>query len=913
MLHGVWLRLRPILLRRRVEREMQDEMAEHIERSTKRLMRRGLSRTQARREAVREFGNLTFIQEEGRIARGAAWAQALVADLKFAVRRSARRPLPTVTIVLVLAIGIGINLVLFTTVHSFAVQPVPGVERGDDLVRIRGSGLSMEGARNRVARRFSVAEFEGYSALEEVFTEVVAWSDSPLWVSADGTEYVRATGTFVTGNYFSTLGVRPPLGAALPQLGVGTETDQRAAVLSHALWVGEYARDPAVVGRTVILEEVLFTIVGVAPEGFEGTGGAAGNALRIWIPLESYPAIMDSAPSELVGFRAVARLRPGVDMRTASAAVEAVASRVAVQVVEGNFRIADAPSAEIVPLLANNEEPEFERSIQQAAFAFGVLGLLILLVTCTNVSALQTGLALARRREIAVRLSLGASRWRIVRQLITESVLLAMVAVPASLLFGLLIFRALGAISGDLPFEMVLDWPPLLFTVGIALAAGVIFGVSPALHATRLALARTLKDSAATLAPSRTRLQRGLVVAQIAFTQPLAVCVAALVLIGMAEFGRPPNEFGDRIVRMQMITGGARPESFDAIGEAAAEQERNVDRVIQRLTEIPGVTGIARDRSVLRFTGAPFVAEGISNPERSAGPPVHLHGRVASAGYLGVLGIPLLVGRDLSPEDELLNRTETEGAVPTVIGDDMARRLWGGANPVGRRVISTQDVRGRPLTLEVVGVYRQLAPRRGTARDGFQVFVPSDPRQFGLQANATLLVRTTLPAESLIPTIRETVTAELSRSSISEIGTLQSIQNAERTTMVAATALLSAGGFLALLLSALGLYALVAFAVEQRRTEIAIRMTVGARKREIVRRFTMEGVRLSALGIGLGLPLSILGLRWMLTIEPDVPEVSLPLVTAIVGLGLLGVAAVAAWVPAGRAAQVDPAITLRAD
>jgi predicted permease len=894
--------LRSVLFRRRLEREMQAEMAEHIERSTERLIARGLSAREARREAMREFGNVTFLQEEGRMARGTAGFDALLGDLRFAVRHFARHPLSTLTIIAVLSVGIGIDVVLFTLVYSFTGRPPSGIEASDALVRIRGSRIGLS---ERVERAFTLEEVEAFAGLEDRFSAVAAWTSQPVTAGRPGIEEMTVTATFVTKDYFDVLGVRPDLGSGL----VEGEAAQ-VAVLSHAAWTRSFGEDPGVLGRTITLNDVPFTIVGVAPPLFRGAYWEARDDMQVWLPLASHRRVFPGVSGDDELFRAIARLRPGVTRESASAAVEVVAGRIMAERDRAEDRDASArdrdPSAEVVPLLADNLEPAFEANARFVKLAFGVLGLLTLLVTCANVSSLQTGLALARRRELAIRMSLGAARVRVIRQLVTESLLVATLAAGAAIGVTFAIIRLILAIAGSLSFELVFDGKTLVFTFGVALAAGLLFGLSPALHATRVTIAG-LKDTAGAIAGGRARLQRGLVVAQIALTQPLAVCIATLVVFGIIEFREnPPSPYGDRIVLLRLASSGARDIEYAGDVAAAERDRRERDRLVEALGRVPGVSSAVWYPNRVPVSRAAFTLPDAARARRDDGEPFFVSARTVPPGYLDLMGIPILLGRDFASSDSARTRAV---ATPAIIGDDMARKVWRGGNPIGRRVERVTDAE-EEMTLEVVGVYEQAVDAAGHSRDNFTVFLPPDPNAVARSTGGYIMLRTASPRR-VMPPIRQVVRDEAPRAAITDLRTLAAVEDRERFTLWGGIILFSTGGLIVLLLSALGLYAVVAFAVGQRIGEIAVRMAIGARGRQIVGQFASDGLRLTALGIALGLPLSVLGLKAILSLSPDVPDVSLPFVTAVVAAGVLGVSALASSIPARRAAGIDPAAVLR--
>jgi predicted permease len=902
-----YLWLRSNFLRRRLDREMREEMAEHLERSTQRLLARGLPYAAARRQAEREFGNVTYLQEEARYARGTIWLDALLADVRFALRHFARKPIVTLVMFVVLAVGMSLSTLLFSYVHSYAVQPPPGIPLQDDLVRIRGS-LSA-GVHGRGSRTFSVAELEEYRSLTSHFDAVAGWTYAEVALDAAAASERRALearATFVTPNYFAVLGVRPALGPGLPAAAAADPDRAAVAVIGHRTWQRLFASDLAVIGSTLSVNGVTVTIVGVAPERFNGVGGY--TSLHLWLPLEARTLVLPDAADQ---FRAAARLRPGISRHAATAAVAVVARRHAVAeeqragAAEAAGRVrAEERAADVVPLLSANGDPMFDRDVRLMSLALGLLALLVLLVTCTNVSALLTGLAAARRQEIAIRLSLGAPRSRIIRQLLTESAVLSATAAAGALGIVWLVLRAATALLTFLPLELGVTWPATTFTFAVALAVGVLFGLSPALHATRLAIATVMRDSAGTLAATRGRLQRSLVVAQIAFTQPLIVLLAAVLVLVFSQF-RPhqTTAFADRLVAVSLRD--ASTGSTPATPAQHAQLKAAMQRLVDRLHAVPGIAAAAVDWSAAT---APLGAWAVASEDRLGGlgqSAVGLIGERAAPGAFAAHGVPLLRGRDFTAAD--VAPTQSEGGdAAVIIGADLARRLWPGADPLGRRLRPATDTASASVALVVVGVVDVPQSAAQAAGDDWRIWLPPDSGR----ASPTLLVRTTAAATPLLPTLRAVVQTELP-DMVAGVRTIADIEGERMRRFRTVIAVLMGAGALALLLSALGLYAVVAFAVGERTQEIAVRMAVGARAQQVVRNFVADGLRLSGIGLGLGLPLSLLGLRLLMGHDPDLPSVGLLPVTLIAALGVLSVATAAVWIPARRAAAIDPAVTLR--
>ena len=486
--------LRSLFLRRRLEMEMQHEIDEHIDRATDRLMARGMTMHDARNAATREFGNVTYHKEEARRARGARWLEALAADSRFALRHFGRNPGATLTMLIVLAIGMSFATALFSFMYAYTNQRPIGVAASDDIVRIRGRTQTV-GHSQPLLRRVSPEELEEYQRLTSHFSAVAGYAEHNVTFEANGDVANAASGTavFATPNYFDVLGVRPFMGAGLPRADSASGTEL-VAVVSYALWERFFARDAGALGATVTVDGVPVRIVGVAPLRFTGVGDM--DAMTVFMPIASRPLVIPGVKSEVETFAAVARLAPGMTPQQATPAVDVIGKRAAAAI------DATRPSAperragtDVVPIRATNEDPQFDSEPLGMSIGFSLLATLVLLVTCTNVSALQTGLAMMRRREIAIRLSMGASRRRIIRQLLTETVILATLAATAGLglVWGLHQFMMANPLGEVI--EAGINGPALAFAFGLSLLVGVLFGLSPALHATRITVSRALKDS----------------------------------------------------------------------------------------------------------------------------------------------------------------------------------------------------------------------------------------------------------------------------------------------------------------------------------------------------------------------------------------------------------------------------------
>ena len=595
----------------------------------------------------------------------------------------------------------------------------------------------------------------------------------------------------------------------------------------------------------------------------------------------------------------------GSRARQVSAATQSVAVRMA----ERDETVKSVePATDVVPLYSTNSDPMSERDVKLMAIAVGLLGLLVLLVTCTNVSALLAGLATARRQEIAIRLSLGAARTRLVRQLLTESAVLGIAAGAATLGLVWAVFRTVSAYVSWLPFEVSITWQVVAFTFGVALTVGVLFGLSPALHATRLGVASALRDSAGTLSATPGRLQRGLVIAQIVFTQPLIVLLAAVLMLLLGEFQqrtRPP--FADRLALVGFMFWGAPSSGASADATKMKAHARDVvRRVGARLESVPGVETVIVQWGFPWAVGT-YAAHPDDRVARASQEPIGLLGEYVASGYFKANGVPFVRGRDFT-ESEVTTPGNRTPQASVIVGMDLAQRLWGGADPVGRRLQAVGDTAHGARTLVVVGVIDDPKAKLRRAGDDYQIYLAPDTTA---GPNA-LLVRTGPAAQTLMSALREVAQAEVPEIP-THIRTIGEIEDLHMSRFRMVTAGLVAAGVAALFLSAIGLYAVITFSVGQRTREIAVRMAIGARGQQIVGRFVRDGLRLSGIGLALGLPASVVGLSVLVSAVPDIPPVPLPWVTGIAAVGVVIVATVAAWIPARRAAAIDPAVTLRAE
>jgi predicted permease len=884
--------------------ELRAEMEMHLEMAIEEHVRRGMPPDEARRRALRDSGGLTQAARLVHAQRGLPWMERLAADAGYALRHFRHTPLATVTMVLVLSLGLGTNVVLFTVMSSLATLPAPGIAPDAGLVRIRGT-LRPTRAANEQPRLLSWPEVQAYAGRDAVFGRVAAHADETALVDVGdaASAPLVARLVYATPNYFDVVGVRPALGTVpAPEPDVARLTNSPTAVISDAMWRRRFGADRDVIGRVVRVNDVPVEIVGVAPPRFLGTGGGgtASGAMTMWVPLAAYPLLQKRTAAVFLGadslfLSAFARLRPGVTAATAAPVVASIAAR------DVTVTPTEAAGADVVPMLAGNARVSQRSDQLVSAAASGGFAMLVLLVTCTNVSALMVGLAVARRRGIGVRLALGASRARLIRQLLTESVLLSLVASAVGLAMTAIGIRVVGAALEDV--QLVVDWRVTAATVAVAVVTGVLFGLSPALHATRVSVGEVMKGSSRSVSAARSRLQRALVVVQIAFTQPLLVGLGVVVATMLAGVGgRAPAGVSERIAEVELDPWAGRV-SPDALAE-------RITAVVARVGAMPGVVA-----AMPMQAGTIAMPLAVHPDDRVAGlttgEVIEARMTAAPAGYFDAFDIPVVRGRDFAAGEHAHASHDPTRPAPydvVIVGSDLARRLWGSANPLGRRLVLAGSDGTRASAMTVVGVVDAAAGARDAdGADGrVRVYVPYATMSTGV------IARTAGPAAPMIDALRRAVAAEAPQLPIARAQTVAQREAAFRRDVLRAGGAAAGGGLLALLLSAMGLYAVVSFAVAQRTAEIGIRTALGARRGQVVRMFFARGLALSALGLVVGLPLSLIvarlvgtALQWPLTRSP--------LLGVAIGAAVLVVASVAAWIPARRASTIDPIVALRTE
>ncbi|HWH53296.1 MAG TPA: ABC transporter permease [Gemmatimonadaceae bacterium] len=876
-----------------LEREMHDEMQLHLDRRVEALVAAGMRPEEARMAARREFGNPAVHQDADRDARRTRWVDSICTDVRFALRYFVRKPLSSATIVLILALGIGGHAFQLSLLLSIIKRPPPGLSADLPLVRLRGMYHAKdEPAWHPVALWY--AELREVETLPNTFAAVAAWTSSRVAATVPGKLDGDPTAVqFVTDGFFKTLGLRPTHGPGLPAKGEGP---QLVGVISDAMWEDVFDRGD-VAGQIITLNGVAIRVVGVAPPEF--TGASPDDERRVmWLPLSARAPVLALSDSSAYArldsayFNIVGLLRPGVSTEGATAEMHVVTARVAARMVPPpapGTTAAYVYDADVVPLRGLTV---LDAEMTAILSIWTTATLLVLIIVCTNVSGLVISSAVSRRQEIAIRLSLGASRGRVIRQLLTESILLAL----AGAALGLLVYRAILTAASRIPeVEYVrADLETVGLTILVAAGAGILSGITPAFHATRLGVSEVLK-SGGTGATRRSRVHQAFVVAQVLFTQPLLVFMAFLIVeVTPQNHASLPSGVPDHVLQVSVDQARWTPGTY-------ASKLAVADRLVRRLAATPGVVQVMPDADVLRSATLSVRVED-RGPIARAGNPIHVDMMLSKPGYFALLGVPLVRGNDLPPADT---------SSTAIISSDLAHALWGGADPIGRHFKQLSPTQPVPRDIVVSGVYDS----RFLPGDGDEERVYRAVKDW---AADEYLVRTAGPGVALADTVRRIAREELPTIPIDHPMTLAQVDARKATSANNGRLAAIASATLVLLLSSLGLYGIVALSVGERRREIGVRTALGARGTQVVALFYRSGVMLAALGLVLGLPLSLAAARFLpagarMGGVNDAHLPSLLIIGPSVAAVVLIVASIATLIPASRAATVDPITALRSE
>jgi putative ABC transport system permease protein len=867
---------------RKADRDFDDEIEAHLRLLADRYVRQGMTEAEAARAARRQFGNITLLKETRRDMRGFRFIETLLQDLRYGVRMLGKNPGVTFVATLTLALGIGANTAIFSVIEAVMLRPLP-YQNSEGLCALWKSvparNIEWDWTSYPTIRdwREQSRSFEGMAAIllpsaSEVTLQSGAWPE-------------RIQGSKVSGNFFELLGVKPLLGRAF------TEDEARrgddVVVLSYGFWQRRFGGDAAIVGRTLHLDNRSATVVGVMPQNFQFPDKNA----QLWLLLSRDHRWTGFQEIRLAdAFSALARLKPGVSIEEARAEMNAIAGRLAKQypATDANLGI------RVTPLFDQVAGAQLRRAL----WILGGAVMCVLLIACSNIASLLVARGATRRKELAVRAALGAGRWRLLRQLATENILLSLLGGLVGLLFAHWTLRALLSLAPeDLPRAdgIAINGTALTFAGALCLLTGVVFGLLPAAQITRGNLHASLNDSGRSAsAGAGVRRARGLLVTM-QFTLAIVLLIGAglmvrsFLLLDAVKPGFDTTHLLTMTVRLpdEWYTDEARMRAF-------------FEEAVQKIEQAPGVRGAAVGGAVSdsfreRVPNVSIVIEGrpaTQDPERH-------ESNMVSNGYFRVMGIPLREGRLFSAEDH----SGSPGVA--VISETMARRFWPSESPLGKRfkeVLPGADSEW----LMVIGVVGDVVTNRdGTVYPTFY----STTNQFA-GWNWRLVVRTETPPLELAAVVRRAVRSIDSTVPDFEITTVEHVLAKLDKPRKFQTQLIGVFAVTALLLSALGLYGLMSYLVAQRTKEIGIRVALGAQRRDVLKMVVGRGMAVALTGVSLGLAAALAVTQLMKSLLFGVTATD-PVTFALIALLLIGVALIASYIPAWRATKVDPLQALR--
>jgi putative ABC transport system permease protein len=884
-------RLRHLLARLRavgrsadLDREFAQELASHLEMLTEDNVRRGMNPADARRQAALTLGAASSLQVQHRDVRGFRPLEDLIQDVRFAARLLIKERWFTAAAVAAIALGIGANTVGFTIVNAAFLRGF-GFERAGEL-----HVVSWRPERGRRAR-LSVADYEDWRSQVRSFSDLAAYSFAAVNISDDHAPPEQTQGAWVTANHFDVLRQRTLLGSSFAQ-GEDRRGADPVVIIGHHIWTNRFARDPEVIGGILRVNGQPATIVGVMPERMKFPENS-----ELWMPFVPTDAQLARDARVLGVF---GRLAPGVTRREAETEIDGVARRV----------IAANPD-DTKGLVGGQVETFTGRFLGGAArpMFFTVMGavVFVLLIACANVANLLLSRAAFRAREVAVRHALGATRWRVVRQLLIESLLLSSLGGAVGLVLatgGVRLFDA-AVQQSQPPYWLIftIDYRVLAYVAGICGATGVLFGLAPALHVSRENQQATLKEGARGSAGSRRagRFGAGLVVAELALTIVL-LCGAGLMLrsfIGL--YAIDPGFDTDGLTRMRMQL----PPSKYPTDEA---RRRFFEQLTARLDALPGVQRAALATSVppLDDEERRFEVDGRQHVDAERRPWVATV--TVTAPYFDVLGVGMIRGRAFVEADGVA------GAESVVISQVMADREFAGEDPIGRRIrfLPRDDERDAPPQpwRTIVGVSAPFL--QGSSDEAFRSAVVYLPLPQRPPRTASIVIRSALPPASVMRSVQEVVQSIDPDQPVFTIQTVAESFGEERIIYRIFATLFAVLAAIGLTLSAVGVYGVMAYAVTQRTQEIGVRMAIGAQRWQVSWLFMRRALVQLTLGLAIGLPIALALARVvrfrLVAIEPNDP-VTLITITAVV----MAVALPACVVPVLRAVKIDPVVALRTE
>jgi len=874
------LRLRALFFRRRMDEELQEELQFHIDMQARKNQRNESDRIEARRQARLQFGSVARATEECREERGISSIEIAASDLRFALRQLRKSPSFTAIAVLTLALGIGANTAVFSIVYSALLKPLPY----HDAARLM---VLNETTPKVGVVSVSYPNFLDWRAQSHSFSEVAALQEVSFNLSGI-TEPESVSGLAVSPNFLAMMGFRPAIGrdfeSAEEQTGTAPVT-----ILSYSLWQRRFAGDPAVLGRTIVLDGHDFMVVGVLPSNFL----APGNTdllipMGVWITNHSKAAHERGARGDMP---VIGRLAPGITGKQAKAEMEGIAARLAKEypIANDDFGVALQPIRDA-----------FVGQTRPALLVLFAAVIFVLLIACANVANLFLVRGTGRTKEMALRIALGASNSRIFAQMLTESLVLSLfggllgVGVAFAGVRGIGKLIPAGLLRGGI---VALNIPVLLFAAAIVLLAAFVFGITPALHSSRTDVQSELKEGGRTSSAGtdHSRIRGALAIAEAALALVLLVgaglMMKSLYRLLQVDPGFQPNQ-------VMTMTISLRRDQYSK--DAAV---RNFwEQVLQRVRELPGVESAAVSTNTPMTDNHDrndVTIEGMAQPKPGHYPHPDVH--IVSPGYVQTLGIMLLRGRSFTETDK------EDTPLVAMINDRLAKQLFPNQDPIGKRFMFGHASTDQPKWLTIVGVVADTKLYGLANLSRLEVYVPlrQDP-----SGQMDLVVKSRVDPAAMTSAVRSAVYSVDKDQSIASVATMKQLVNNSLATRRMTLVLFGLFSALALILGAIGIYGVISYSVAQRTREIGVRMALGAPRAGVFRMVIGQGVKLAGTGVVIGI-LAALGLaRLMSSLLYQVSAADFETFTAVAVL-LLIVALAASYIPARRATSVEPIVALR--
>ena len=880
------LRLRSLFRRAQADQELDDELHDHLERKTEEYVAQGMRREDAHRRARLDLGGIEQTKEKCRDARGVRLIETLWQDIRYGLRMLWQNPGFTAAAVLAIALGVGINVGIFSVLNGAALRLLP-IPRAEQVVSIDQilHGRFTRNAHNGPSM-FSYSEYLDYRDQNHVFSGLLAYEPFVEATLGEG-KMQELSGAVATCNYFEVLGEHPARGRGFLESDCATPGGNAVVVISDDLWRGTFAADPLLVGKRIILNRTAYTVVGIAPPGFRGTEPIPSS---FWVPITMQKAVDPwsdrMADDNLSWLALLGRVRRGVAMEQVRADLAVIAGRI------DQLHPGRTTSLAIRTGTFFNRQMEREILTPVVSVIFAAFGL-VLLVACANVANLLLARASVRQKEMALRLSIGASRWRLVRQLLTESLLLSLIGGTLGSLLAFWSFEAITRlIISHLPNEastLAVNVAPDVRVLGCALTltllTGIMFGLIPALQSSRQDLNTALKEDGAHsgLGKKSGRLLRSALVGI-----QVAVCMIMLLAAGLLSRGLYHAQTVDPGFEMKSVA-----TVFLNLGQQGYDENRGtafMGRLRQRISELPGVFEVAQAECAP--LSHDFSADAFTVPGHVE--KIGIEYNHVSPEYFSVVGIPIVRGRGFL-------RGETDDSPGVVVTESTARRLWPDKDPLAKTLRGSS---GREYS--VIGVARDAqVAHLGDARTTYLYLPAGTPDNLRVY----VLVRYVGDFPATAKGIRNVVQS-LDADLPLQVTKLEDYLEVWRMPSRIVAALSGALGALALLLASIGVYGVVSYSVSRRVHEIGVRMALGAEGREIMSLVLRQAMRPVLIGGLLGVA-GCAAVSWVLSSMLFGLNAHDPIAFTSVPLFLLGVAMFACYVPARRAMGVDPMVALR--